>query len=221
MTVPRAVVIGFAVPGALVIGGVAQAYAWRLGHDGLTDTTNSQFGWMLLCFVVAWAWARGRVASGLLAGALTGMGLTASYYCVQWLAEGAHSALSQLTGSHGLAWTVAATCGGALVGVLGALASSRRERHPPRKAGGVSTAALIVGLGPLGWFAVKGDSFNSNGIWVPITFYGAVGVSLALIGLRECGFASFLRGLLIGASAALVMLAGLLVLQGTVLYTTF
>ena len=213
--------IPVAVLGAVLIGGVAQTYVWQWGIDWLTKVTNSQFAWMLLCFGVAWTWARGRLSSGLLAGGLTGLGLIASYYCVQWLEDGWHAAASQFSGTFGPAWTVAAIGGGALVGVLGALAGSSGEAQPVRKSVGLSTAALVVGLGPVVWFASKGDLLYKDGTWVAIAFYAAVGLSLALVGLRQCGFASFVRGLVIGTLASVVVLAGLLLLQGTVLYTTF
>lgn len=206
---------------AVLIGGVAQTYAWRWGVEPVTKVTNTQFAWMLLCFAVGWAWAGGRMWSGIVAGGLTGLGLIGSYYCVQWLADGWHSAASQFSGTYGLAWTVAATGGGAMVGGMGALAGSSAEVQPTRKALGLSTAALIVGLGPLVWFITSGQALHKDGIWVAIVFYGAVGVLLATLALRKCGIASFLRGLGLGAIASSVALAGLLVLQSTVLYTTF
>jgi hypothetical protein len=221
MTRRRIAVIAGAALCAVLIGGVAQTYGWRWGAEGLTKVTNSQFGWTLLCFVVAWAWARGRVASGLAAGGLTGLGLIASYYCVQWFADGWHAAASQFTGTYGFAWTVAATGGGALVGGLGALAGSSAERQPTRKALGLSTAALVVGLGPLAWLVANGDVLHKDGMWVALMFYGAVGLSLGIFALWKCGIAPFLRGLSLGALTSSVALASLLVLQGTVLYTTF
>lgn len=206
---------------AVFIGGVAQTYAWRWGVDGVTKVTNSQFAWMLLCFLVALGWARGRVSSGMVAGALAGLGLIASYYCVQWFADGWHSAASQFGDTYGLAWTLSATGGGALIGSVGALAGSSAEVQPTRKAFGLSTAALVVGLGPLGWFMTNGDVLHKDGIWVAIAFYGAVGLLLGLLALWKCGIASFMRGLAWGTAACSVVLAGLLVLQSTVLYTTF
>lgn len=224
-TVPR--YLGGATLGALaalwaiLIGGVAQTYVWRWGLDGVTKVTNSQFAWALLCFVVALAWARGRVASGIVVGGLTGLGLISSYYGAQWFADGWHSAASQFAGTFGFAWTVAATGGGALVGLLGGLAGSSAEAHPTRKAVGLSTMALLFGLGPLAWFKINGDVLHLDGIWVAITFYGAIGVGLGAFALWKCGVAAFLRGLALGALTSLAALAGLLVLQGTVLYTTF
>lgn len=213
-------IVGAAVC-AVLIGGIAQTYAWRWGIGPVTKVTNTQFAWMLLCFVVAWAWAEGRVTSGIVAGGLTGLGLIGSYYCVQWLADGWHAAASQFSGSSGLAWVVAAIGGGALVGSLGALVGSSAEGRPTQKAFGLSTAALAVGLGPLVWSITKGEALHKDGIWVAIAFYGAVGVLLGALALRFCGISSFLRGLGLAAVGSFVALAGLLVLQSTVLYTTF
>ena len=221
MTGRRIALIAGAVSCAVLIGGIAQTYAWRWGVEPVTTVTNSQFSWMLLCFVVAWAWARGRVSSGVVAGGVTGLGLISSYYGVQWLADGWHSAASQFSGTYGLAWTVAATGGGALVGGLGALAGSSADVQPTRKALGLSTSALVLGLGPLVWFIRTSGSLHKDGIWVAIGFYGAVGVLLAAHALRTCGVSSFMRGLGIGAMASSVALVGLLVLQSTVLYPTF
>jgi hypothetical protein len=218
---PRIALLAGAALCAILIGGVAQTYVWRWGLDGVTKVTNTQFAWALLCFVVALAWAQGRVSWGMVAGGLTGLGLISSYYGVQWFADGWHSAASQFAGTYGFAWTVAATGGGALVGVLGGLAGSSAEVHPTRKAVGLSTTALLVGLGPLAWFKINGDLLHQDGIWVAITFYGTVGAGLVAFAFWECGVAPFLRGLFLGALTALVTLAGLLVLQGTVLYTTF
>lgn len=221
MTRRRTALIAGAALCAVLIGGVAQTYVWRWGPEGVTKVTNSQFAWAFLCFVVALASARGRVSAGMIAGGLTGLGLIGSYYCVQWFADGWHSAASQFTGTYGFAWTVGATGGGAMVGVLGAFAGSSAEVQPTRKALGLSTAALLVGLGPLAWYLINGDVLNEDGIGVAIGFYGLVGLLLAVFALWKCGIAPFLRGLALGALTSSVALAVLVVLQGTVLYTTF
>lgn len=221
MTGRRIALIAGAGLYAVLIGGVAQTYAWRWGVEPVTKVTNSQFAWMLLCFVVAWALAGGRLSAGIVAGGVTGLGLIGSYYCVQWLADGWHSAASQFSGAYGAAWTVAAAGGGALVGGLGALAGSSADVQPTRKAIGLSTSALVLGLGPLVWFIRNGDSLHQDGIWVAVAFYGAVGVLLGTYALRKCGISSFMRGLGLGGMASSVALVGLLVLQSTVLYPTF
>src|SRR3954452_1199126 len=107
----RDVIATGAVVGAVVVGGISQTYLWRWGFDGLGNVLGSQFTWVLLTFAVAWAWARGRPLSGAAAGALTGSALIASYYATQWLADGRHAALAQLTKAGGFAWT-AASIGG-------------------------------------------------------------------------------------------------------------
>ena len=108
-----------------------------------------------------------------------------------------------------------------MIGSLGALAGSSAKAHPTRKAFGLSTAALVVGLGPFAWFVTNGDALHQDGIWVAMSFYGAVGLLLGIFARWTCGIASFLRGLALGAVVCAVVLAGLLALQSTVLYTTF
>ena len=173
MTSRRAALIVGAALGAVLIGGVAQTYGWRWRAEGVAKVTNSQFTWMLLCFVVAWALAPARVSWGMVAGGSTGLGLIASYYCVQWFADGWHAAASQFGGAYGFAWTVGATGGGALVGGLGALAGSSAKVEPVRKAFGLSTAALVVGLGPLVWFMTNNGVLVEAGMWAAVIFYGA------------------------------------------------
>lgn len=214
------VIVGGAVC-AVLLGGVAQAYAWRWGSHELTQITNNQFGWILLCFIVAFAWARGAVLSGVAAGAAVGFGLSASYYGVQWIADGWISASSQFVSSSGVAWTASATIGGALVGGLGALAGSPVDSQPARSALGLTTAALGVGLGPLALSATKSGVLDEEGAWAAIIFYGAVGVLLAVFAVWRCGSTAFVRGLAGGAVASSLVLVSLLVLEHTVLYRTF
>ena len=207
--------------GAVLLGGVTQAYAWRWGMEPLAKVVNTQFAWTLLCFVAAWGWARGRVLSGMAAGALTGLGLIASFYLLQWLASGWHAAESQFVHSSGPAWVIASVGGGAVIGILGALASCSPQERPIHKALGLSTAALIVGLGPLTWFVINGESLHRDWNWVATGFYGTVGLILLTLALRLCGISSFLRGLALAAVGSAAALGSLLILQSTVLYTTF
>lgn len=214
------VVLGASV-GALLIGGVAQAYAWRWGADWLVKVTNSQFAWLLLCFVVAAAWTGRRRWSGALAGALTGLGLIASYYAVQWLADGWESASSQFSSSFGLAWSIAAIAGGGLAGALGSLASASADHHPVRSAFALSTAALLTGLGPLASSVASAGRLTADGMWVAIAFYASIGAGLLVIALRRYGIGAFLRGLALAAPVSSALLAALFLLQRTVLYPTF
>lgn len=206
---------------AVLLGGVAQAYAWRSGSHELTQITNSQFGWILLCFVVAFAWAPGAVVPGIVAGAATGLSLSVSYYAVQWLADGWVSASSQFVSSSGVAWTASATIGGALIGGLAAMAGSSADHHPARSALGLTTAALGVGLGPLALSATKSGVLDEKGAWAAIIFYGMVGLLLGFFALWRCGATAFLRGLAGGVVASALVLISLLVLEHSVLYPTF
>lgn len=206
---------------AVLLGGVAQAYAWRSGSPELTQITNSQFGWVLLCFIVAFAWARGAIAPGIAAGAATGFSLIASYYAAQWFADGWVSASSQFVSSSGVAWTASATIGGALIGGVAALAGSSAEHHPARSALGLTTAALGVGLGPLVLSATKSGVLDEEGAWAAIFFYGMAGVLLGGFALWRCGADAFVRGLAGGVAASSLVLIGLLVLEHSVLYPTF
>ena len=206
---------------AVLLGGVAQAYAWRSGSHELTQITNSQFGWILLCFIVAFVWAQGAVAPGIAAGAATGFSLSVSYYAVQWFADGWVSASSQFVSSSGLGWTASATIGGALMGAVAALAGSSADRHPARSALGLTTVALGVGLGPLVLSATKSGVLNEEGAWAAIIFYGMAGVLLGVFALWRCGPTAFLHGLAGGVVASSLVLISLLVLEHSVLYPTF
>lgn len=71
------------------------------------------------------------------------------------------------------------------------------------------------------WFLANGEVLHKDGIWVAIMFYAVIGLLLGIFALSKCGIAPFLRGLSLGALACSVALASLLVLQDTLLYTTF
>lgn len=206
---------------AFLLGGVAQAYAWRSGIPEFTQITNSQFGWVLLCFIVAFVWAQGDVTPGIAAGAATGFALSASYYGVQWFADGWVSASSQFVSSSGVAWTVSATIGGASIGALAAVAGSSKDHHPVRAALGLSTAALCIGLGPLLLSATKSGVLDEQGAWAAVIVYGLTGALLAVFALWRCGAAAFLRGLAGGVAASALFVISLLVLEHSVLYPTF
>lgn len=212
----RALVL-LSVVSCVLVGGVAQTYAWRLGVDWFTAVTNSQFGWVLLCFLVSWVLARGAVRAGLMAGGLTGLGLIASYYLVQGLADGWHSASSQFVSSRGIGWVVVCVGGGAVIGVLGALASAASLR---RKAVGMVVAAGIVGLGPFtSWLASRGVFETAVG--VAVVAYAFVGILLAFTAWRRCGTRAFMYGLAAAALVCGLALAALFMVERAILYPTF
>lgn len=214
----RSLVVVTATAGAVAIGGLAQTLLWRLGSEWLTAITNSQFAWALFCFLIAWWWSGGRLTAGVAAGALTGLGLITSYYVVQWLVDGRHAAVDQFVDARGIAWTAATLMGGAVMGLLGGLASSARD---PRRAFGRVAAAGVVGCGPLFWFLLNRDLFPPETI-AAVVFYLAVGVGLIVVALRSSGARSTVKGGLIAVVVVAALLGTLQVLQRTgALYLTF
>ena len=220
MTGRRTFLIAAATGGAVLIGGVTQAYAERWGVEPLTKIANTQFAWTLLCFVVAWASAQGRLTTGMATGGLTGLGLIASYYCLQWVADGWDAAESQFTHSSGPAWVIASVGCGAVIGCLGALASAPVSEHPTRKVLGLSTMGLVLALGPFLWSVLDDGSLLEASNWVAPAFYAGVGLLLGALALQRCGVPAFLRGLGLATVGAAAAFGCLLVLQSTVLYAT-
>jgi hypothetical protein len=219
--VPRAATAFLGFAGAVLIGGVAQAFVWRWDIDWLTAVSSSQFLWGLLCFYVAWGWSRGRLLPGVAAGATTGLGLIASYYVVQWLVDGRHAALDQFTESRGLAWTAASVIGGAGVGLLGALAAAPATTHPRRKAFGLVGTALIVAGGPAAWWISRGDQLRPDGSAISVATFVCVGAALLATALWRCGPGDTIRGGVPAVLLATVVLAMLYVLEPRLLYLTF
>lgn len=208
--------------GALLIGGASQAFLWRSGLGAVADVTNSQFMWVLLTFGAAWAYADGRVAPGVAAGSLTGLALIASYYAFQWVADGRHSALAQFSKTGGVAWTLAAVGGGALMGVFGGLASLQARERPRMKAQGITTPAVIVGVGPAAWILVNNEHLDVSRLAPAVTVFLLVGAALFLVAVRTCGPAASLQALAVSVGLGAAALAGLLVLETTGwLYLTF
>jgi hypothetical protein len=199
--------------GALLIGGVSQAFLWRWGLGGLSTVTGSQFMWVLLAFSVAWGWADGRVDQGAAAGGVTGLALIASYYAMQWLADGRHSALAQFSKTGGVAWTVAAIGGGAVIGLLGALASMNGRERPKLKALGVATPAVIVGVGPALWLLTNGHYLEPSRLLPATAVFMLAGGALLLYAVRTCGPAASTQALAISVGIGAIALAGLLWLQ--------
>lgn len=217
---PLAAVSGLV--GALVVGGVAQTFLWRWGLDGVGSVVGSQFTWVLLTFAVAWAWAEGRLLPGVAAGALTGLALVVSYYATQWLVDGRHAATEQFTDTGGLAWTVAAVGGGAVMGILGAMAGQARPSRARWRAVGITTPAVLVGAGPLLWLATQAEHLQvARVLWAAVVF-GLVALALLAVAVRVCGPVASLQGLVVSAALGLAALGALLVLQtGGWLYLTF
>ena len=199
--------------GALLIGGVSQAFLWRWGLSGLSYVAGSQFMWVLLAFGVAWGWAEGRVDHGAAAGGVTGLALIASYYAMQWVADGRHSALAQFSKSGGVEWTSAAVGGGAVIGLFGALASMNGRERPRLKALGVATPAVIVGVGPVLWLLTNGEYLGPSGLIPAAGVFVLAGGVLLLYAVRTCGPIASIQALLVSVGIGATALAGLLWLQ--------
>lgn len=212
MTRRRGVVI-VGVLGALLIGGVSQAFLWRWGLSGVSNVTDSQFAWVLLSFGIAWGWAEGRVGRGVCAGAATGLALIVSYYLMQAVADGRYSAVTQFSRSDGIVWAVAAVGGGALMGLFGALASLGGQDRPLRKAVGIATPAVIVGAGPVVWIATHGQSLELSRLLSAAAVFLLVGAGLLVYALRTCGPRAFIQALAVSIGISATALAGLLWLQ--------
>jgi hypothetical protein len=209
----RGGVVVLGLLGALLIGGVSQAFLWRWGLGGLSNVTGSQFMWVLLAFSVAWGWADGRVDQGAAAGGVTGLTLIASYYAMQWVADGRHSALAQFSKTGGVAWTLAAVGGGAVIGLFGALASMDGRERPKLKALGVATPAVIVGVGPALWLLTNGRYLEPSRLLPAAAVFMLAGGGLLLYTVRACGPAASTQALAISVGIGAVALAGLLWLQ--------
>lgn len=217
---PAAVLCGLA--GALLSGGVAQTLLWRWGMSPLGDLLGSQFTWVLLTFAVSWAWAKGKLAPGIAAGALTGLALIASYYATQWLVDGPHAAAAQFTKSGGLAWTLAAVAGGAAMGLFGALAGADPGRTPRRKASGLATPALIVGAGAPLWMLLFHQHMDASTLAPAVAVFVLAGAALLVWTAFTCGLVPGIQGtavsLTLGSAALLALVA--LEMHGW-LYLTF
>jgi hypothetical protein len=169
--------------------------------------------WVLLAFSVAWGWAEGRVALGAAAGGMTGLALIASYYAMQWVADGRHSALAQFFKTGGVEWTLAAIGGGAVIGLFGALASMNGRERPRLKALGVATPAVIVGVGPALWILTNGHSLDPSRLIPAAAVFVLAAGALLLYALRTCGPIASIQALAISVGIGAIALAGLLWLQ--------
>jgi hypothetical protein len=218
----RTSVAALGLLGALFAGGVSQTFLWRWGLDGVSTVTDSQFLWVLLTFGVAWGWAEGRLAHGAAAGGLTGLALIASYYAMQWLADGRHAALAQFSKTGGLAWTVAAVGGGAVMGLCGALAGMDARERPRLKALGITIPAVIVGAGPVLWVLVGGAYLEPSRLLPAVVVFVLAGVALLVVAIRTCGPLAAAQAVAVSATCGAAALGALLVLQTQGwLYLTF
>lgn len=209
----RSRVAALGLLGAVFVGGVSQTYLWRWGLDGLSDVTGSQFLWALLAFGVAWGWAGGRLGPGAAAGAVTGLALIVSYYATQWLADGRHAALSQFSKTGGVAWTLAAVGGGAVMGLCGALAGMRARDKPRLKALGITTPAVIVGAGPVLWVVVSGAYLDPARLLPAVAVFVLAGVALLVVAVRACGPAAAVQAAVVSVAVGAAALVTLLFLQ--------
>lgn len=204
---------------AFLVGGVAQAWLWRLGVEPLTAVVNTQFAWAVILYAAGWAAPR-RTRWAALTGAVTGAVLIGGYYLCQALADGTGSATAQFAKSHGVAWVVATIAVGIVLGVLGGW-SARAGDRPVRAAFALFTMAAALVLGPLLLVGLYGGEVSATSRLVVPVAYGVIGVALALHAVRRVPCHYLARG----AAAALVASAaglGVLVLLMTrVLYRTF
>jgi hypothetical protein len=208
--------------GALLVGGVSQTFLWRWGYEGLASVTGSQFMWMLLTFGVSWVWAGGRLRQGVAAGGLTGLALIASYYAMQWVADGRHSAVAQFAKTGGVAWTLAAVGGGAVMGIFGALAGMEARVQPRLKASGMTTPAVIAAVGPPLWIWATSEYLDAARLLPAVATFVLVSAVLLLVSLRTCGAMACMHALALSTAVGAAALVALLVLQTQGwLYLTF
>jgi hypothetical protein len=208
--------------GASLVGGFSQTFLWRWGLGGVADVTGSQFMWALLTFGIAWAWAEGRLARGAAAGGLTGLALIASYYAMQWVADGSHAATAQFSKTGGLAWSTAAIGGGAVMGLFGALASTDGGERPRLKAVGIAVPAVVVGAGPVLWILTNGDYLDVGRVVPAAVVFAFVAGLLLTYAIRTCGAVPAVQALAgsVGVGAAALFALLWLQLHGW-LYLTF
>jgi hypothetical protein len=204
---------------AFLVGGVAQAWLWRLGIEPLTAVVNTQFAWATVVYAAGWAAPR-RTRRAALAGAAAGAVLIGRYYLCQALADGTGSATAQFAKSRGVAWVVATVAVGMVLGVLGGWSARTRDR-PVRAGFALLTMAAALVLGPLLLVGLYGgDVVAASRVVVPVV-YGAIGLALTLHAVRRVPRHCLARG---GAAAVVAGAAGLgllVLLMTRVLYRTF
>lgn len=213
----RALVLVLVV--AFVIGGVAQAWLWRLDVEVLTAPLSSQFAWAVVLYAAGWVAPR-RTAAAVAAGAVAGAALIGSYYLCQALADGAGSATDQFTKSRGPGWVVATVVVGAALGLLGGW-SARAAERPVRGAFALLTMAAALVGGPLLLVALYGGHLPATARVVIPVVYAAVGLGLALHAVRRVPRPALARAAAGAAVAGATGLAVLALLMTRVLYRTF
>lgn len=204
---------------AFLIGGVAQAWLWRLGVEPLTSVLNTQFAWALVLYAAGWAAPR-RTVWAVASGALAGAVLIGSYYLCQALADGTSSATDQFAKSRGPAWVAATILVGAGLGLLGGW-SARAAERPVRGGFALLTMAAALVLGPVVLVGLYGGDLPATSRLVVPVVYGVVGLGLALVALRRVPRASLVRAAAAASVAGAVGLGLLVLLMTRVLYRTF
>jgi hypothetical protein len=204
---------------AVLVGGVAQAWLWRLGVEPLTAVVNTQFAWACILYAAGWAAPR-RTTAAAAAGALTGAVLIGSYYLCQALADGPRSAVDQFTDGRGPAWVLATIAVGAVLGVLGGWSARTRDR-PVRASTALLTMALALVAGPLLLVGLYGDGVSPTARVVVPAAYGLTGLALVAHAVRRVPGAALARGAAAAAVAGAVGLGVLVLLMTRVLYRTF
>lgn len=204
---------------AFLVGGVAQAWLWRLDVEALTAPLSSQFAWAVVLYAAGWVAPR-RTAWAMAAGAITGAVLIGSYYLCQALADGAGSATDQFADSRGPAWVIASVLVGAALGLLGGW-SARVQERPVRGGFALLTMAVALAGGPLLLVALYGAHLPATArVVIPIVYAG-VGAALVLHAVRRVPRVSLLRGAAGAAVAGVAGLGVLVLLMTRVLYQTF
>lgn len=204
---------------AVLVGGVAQAWLWRLGIEPLTAVLNTQFAWACLLYAAGWAAPR-RTGWSALAGAVTGVVLIGSYYLCQALADGARSATDQFTDARGPAWVVATVGVGTVLGVLGGW-SARTTDRPVRAGFGLLTMAAALVLGPVLLVGLYGGDVPTISRLVVPAVYGVLGLALAVHAVRRVPRDCLARGAAAAVVAGAAGLGVLVLLMTRVLYRTF
>lgn len=216
---PRRVALLLVLVAAFLIGGVAQAWLWRLDVEVLTAPLSSQFAWAVVLFAAGWVAPR-RTGWAVTAGAVTGAVLIGSYYLCQALADGAGSATDQFTKSRGPAWVLASILVGAALGLLGGW-SVRTQERPVRGGFALLTMALALGCGPVLLVALYGEHLPATARVVIPVVYACVGLGLVGLAIRRVPRPALQRAAAAAALAGVVGLGVLVLLMTRVLYQTF